>query len=154
LLAPIPGALVFRSDVERKALFDVAENDRLPPEAYQAEVSEKIYRILNDKTARVARAGSSVVVDAVFAKPEERAGIETVAADVGAGFRGLFLTADLQTRVDRIGTRGPDASDADAKVARQQEEFKTGAISWNIVDASGSPEETLDEARAAIDHHT
>jgi uncharacterized protein len=150
LLAPIPGALVFRSDVERKALYKVTENDRLSPDAYRPEVSEKIYRILNDKTARVARAGHSVVVDAVFAKPDERVAIETVAAEAGVGFRGLILTTGLQTRLNRIGKRGPDASDADADVARKQEEFAIGSLTWNIVDASGSAEETLDKARVAL----
>jgi hypothetical protein len=38
----------------RKARFDVAETDRLPPDKYRSEVSEKIYRILDDKAARIA----------------------------------------------------------------------------------------------------
>ena len=151
LFAPVPGAVVFRSDLERKALYGVAENDRLPPEAYRAESSEQVYRILTDKTARVARAGHSVIADAVFAKADERAAIETAIAASGADFRGLFLVADLRTRLDRVGTRGPDASDADAAVARMQEEFAIGSVTWDIVDASGSPEETLAKARAAID---
>ncbi len=83
-LTPPPGALVLRSDVERKMLYGVAEHDRLSKEAYRAEVSEKIYRILNEKTGRIARAGYSVIVDAVFAKASERAAIEAAAADAGA----------------------------------------------------------------------
>ena len=106
--------------------------------------------MLTDKAARTARAGHSVIVDAVFAKPEERAAIETAAAATGADFRGLFLVADLPTRLQRVGTRGPDASDADAAIARRQEEFDIGAIGWTIVDASGSPEQTLAKARAAL----
>ena len=35
-------------------------------------------------------------------------------------FRGLFLTADLATRVARVGNRVHDASDADAAVARKR----------------------------------
>jgi hypothetical protein len=153
VLPPSPGALVFRSDVERKALYEVAETERLPPEAYSAEVSDKIYQVLIDKAARVARAGHSVIVDAVFAKPEERAAIEAAAAGAraGAGFHGLFLVANLQTRLARIGSREPDASDADAAVARQQEDFAIGSVAWEIVDAAGSPEQTLAKARAAID---
>ena len=149
-LAPAPGAVVFRSDVERKALFNVAATERLPPDAYRAEVSERIYRLLTDKAGRVARAGHSVIVDAVFAKPDERAAIEAAAAAAGAAFRGLFLTADLPTRLYRVGARGRDASDADAAVARQQEEFKIGDLNWPVVDASGSPEDTVAKARAAI----
>jgi len=109
-LAPAPGALVFRSDVERKALYNVAETARLPAEAYRAEVTDEVYRLLTDKAARVARAGHSVIVDAVFAKAEERAAIEQAVAATGADFHGLFLMADLQTRLDRVGSRGPDAS--------------------------------------------
>jgi hypothetical protein len=152
-LAPAPGALVFRSDVERKALFNVAATDRLPADAYRAEVSETIYRLLTDKAARVVRAGHSVIVDAVFAKVDERRAIEAATDVTGAAFRGLFLYADLPTRVQRVGGRGPDASDADAAVARKQEEFEFGDIGWTVIDASGSPEQTLAQARAAIERH-
>jgi uncharacterized protein len=148
--SPAPGALVFRSDVERKALFDVAETDHLPPSAYRPEVTSRVYGILNDKAGRVVRAGHSVILDAVFAKPEERAAAEHVTADAGAGFRGFFLVARLDTRLERVGTRKPDASDADAAVARKQEDFDIGAISWRIIDASGRPDETLNKARAAL----
>jgi uncharacterized protein len=150
-LPPVPGALVFRSDVERKALHGMAEHDRLAPEAYRPEVTEKIYRILIDKAGRVARAGHSAIADAVFAMPQERLAIETAAAEAGADFHGLFLVADLPTRLGRVGARGPDASDADAAVAQKQEDFAVGDVTWEIVDASGSPEETLDQARMELE---
>ena len=149
-LAPAPGALVFRSDVERKALYGVGEHERLPPTAYRAEVSERVYRIIIDKAARVARAGHSVIVDAVFARAEERTAIETAAAAAGAEFHGLFLAADLATRVQRVSARTGDASDADAEVARKQEELVTGPLTWSLVDAAGSPAQTYANARAAI----
>jgi uncharacterized protein len=149
-LAPAPGALVFRSDVERKALYGVGEHERLSPSAYRAEVSERVYRIIIDKAARVARAGHSAIVDAVFARVEERAALETAAAAAGAEFRGLFLVADLTTRVQRVSGRAADASDADAEVARKQEEFVTGPLTWSRVDAAGSPAQTLANARSAI----
>src|SRR6185295_10591373 len=98
LIAPLPGALVLRSDVERKALFGVGAEQRLPPEAYRPGVSERVYGILNDKAQCIARAGYPVIVDAVFAKASERAAIEAVARSAHASFRGLFLTADLATR--------------------------------------------------------
>ncbi len=149
-LPPIPGALIFRSDVERKAVFGVGEHERLPAEAYRSEVTDRIYRILIDKTARVARADYSVIADAVFARPGERAAVEQAIVAAGADFCGLFLVADLQTRLHRVGAREPDASDADAAVARKQEEFDIGAMNWAVVDASGSPEETLAKAKAAL----
>jgi aminoglycoside phosphotransferase family enzyme/predicted kinase len=149
-IAPRPGALIFRSDVERKAHYGVAEHDRLPAEAYAAEISQAIYRDLTDKAARVARAGHSVIVDAVFARPEERTAIEAAAAAAQADFRGLFLVADLPTRLERVSSRGPDASDADARVARLQDQFDIGTNTWTSVDASGAPERTLANARAAM----
>jgi uncharacterized protein len=149
-LAPLPGALIFRSDVERKALFGVAEHDRLPADAYRTEISEAVYRIIIGKTARVGHAGHSAIVDAVFARIEERSALESAAAADGVEFHGLFLTADLQTRLQRVGTRAADASDADAEVARKQEEFATGPVTWTRVDAAGSPENAFANARDAL----
>jgi uncharacterized protein len=150
LLAPAPGALVFRSDVERKAMYGIPEHQPLPPQAYRAEVSESVYRNIIGKAARVARAGHSAIVDAVFARAEERAALEVAATTAGVTFHGLFLVADLATRLERVSERAADASDADADVARQQEEFVTGALTWNRVDAAGSPQQTLANARDAI----
>jgi predicted kinase len=149
-LAPAPGALVFRSDIERKALYGVGEHERLPSTAYRAEFSETVYRTIVDKAARAARAGHSAIVDAVFARAEERAAIETAAATADVEFHGLFLVADLITRLQRVSGRAGDASDADAEVARKQEEFVTGLVSWSRIDAVGSPAQTVANARAAI----
>jgi len=149
-LAPAPGALVFRSDVERKAFYGRTENEQLPADAYRPEISERIYRTVTDKAARVAIAGHSAIVDAVFAKPEERTAIEAAAVAVGVDFRGLFLVADLKTRLDRIGARERDASDADTAVVLKQEELAIGAVTWPRIDASGSPEQTLAKACAAM----
>ncbi len=149
-VAPLPGALVLRSDVERKALFGKDETERLPSEAYRAEVSERVYAVLYDKARRIARAGHSVIADAVFAREHEREAIEAVAREAGVAFQGFYLNADLETRVKRVGGRGPDASDADAAVARRQEEFALGDVEWTIVDASGTPAETLAGARATL----
>jgi aminoglycoside phosphotransferase family enzyme/predicted kinase len=151
LVAPVPGAVVLRSDVERKALFGMRETEQLPSEAYRPEVTERLYAALTDQAHRIAHAGLSVIVDAVFAKPSERAAIEAAARQAGVAFHGLFLTADLATRLKRIGGRRPDASDADATVARQQEDYAIGSMNWNIVDASGSPAQTLTNVRTSLD---
>ncbi|MGZ3281140.1 MAG: DNA-binding protein, partial [Xanthobacteraceae bacterium] len=66
-------------------------------------------------------------------------------------FRGLFLEADLSTRIARVGTRSSDASDADAAVARIQESYDLGTLDWARLDASGTPEQTLARARGAIE---
>lgn len=147
-IAPAPGAVLLRSDVERKALFGVAETERLPPEAYSREAGRRVYAVLIAKARRVVSAGHSAIVDAVFADARERAELHQVAN--GAAFHGLFLTADLATRIARVGERIHDASDADVKVARSQEHYDLGTIDWTIVDASLTPEDTLRNAKSLL----
>jgi hypothetical protein len=145
---PLPGAVVLRSDVARKTMFGVAETDTLPQQAYTMEVTDRVYAALADKARRVLAAGHSAIVDAVFARASERADIAQAAE--GTPFHGLFLTADLATRVERVGTREADASDANAEIARQQEHYDLGILDWTKVDAAGAPEDTLARARAAL----
>ena len=68
----------------------------------------------------------------------------------GVRFDGLFLEADLATRLARVNTRSADASDADAAVARRQENYQLGVLEWTRVDASGTPAETLARARTVV----
>jgi aminoglycoside phosphotransferase family enzyme/predicted kinase len=147
-LKPEPGAVVLRSDIERKALFGAAETEPLPAQAYAREVTTRVYATLCDKARRIIAAGHSAVTDAVFATPDERAAIAAAAG--AAAFSGLFLAADIETRVARIGGRAHDASDADARVARAQEQYDLGAIDWAEVDAGGDPPATLRRAREVL----
>jgi aminoglycoside phosphotransferase family enzyme/predicted kinase len=146
-LKPMPGAVIMRSDVERKALFGMDETKRLPAAAYADEVTCLVYQTLADKARRILAAGHSVIVDAVFAQAQERAAL---AATASVRLRGLFLTADLDARVARVGNRVRDASDADSAVARTQEHYDVGRLEWTEVDASGTPEETRMRAKAAL----
>jgi uncharacterized protein len=146
--APSPGAVVLRSDVERKSLFGVAETERLPESAYAPDATARVYASVIEKARRATAAGHSAIVDGVFAQPAERAAIEKSAGN--AAFQGLFLTASLETRLARVGARTGDASDADDSVARMQDQFDLGRITWSKVDASGTPEETLIRARAML----
>ena len=149
-VGPAPGALVLRSDVERKQLFGIAETEHLPSDAYSVETSAKVYAAVANKAVRIIAARHSVIVDAVFAKADERAAIARISASANVAFRGLFLVADLKTRLERVGSRSLDASDADAAIARQQEAFPLGRIEWTEIDASGSLPETLSRVRMAL----
>jgi aminoglycoside phosphotransferase family enzyme/predicted kinase len=145
-IGPAPGAVVLRSDVERKRLLGSDEHDKLPGEAYAPQLTARVYATIADKARRVVAAGHSAIVDAVFAKPQERAVMAQSAALLGVPFHGLFLEADLAARIARVRTRSPDPSDADATVARAQESYDLGAIEWRRIDSSGTPDTTLARA--------
>jgi uncharacterized protein len=149
-LAPAPGAIVLRSDVERKALEGRREDERLPKDAYTAEKSARVYATLVDKAARVVAAGHSVIVDAVFAQPGERDPLREAARMSGVAFRGLFLVADMPTRMARVGARRGDASDADSTIVRAQEQYAVGPNDWETIDASGTPQCTLARTRKVV----
>jgi hypothetical protein len=149
-MTPMPGAVIVRSDVERKALFGVRETEKLPADAYTDDVTARVYASLADKTRRILAAGHSAIVDAVFANPHERAAIAEAAKSAGVPLQGLSLTADLKTRLARVGARERDASDADETVARAQERYDLGPADWRQIDASGTPEQTLARAQAVL----
>jgi predicted kinase len=128
-------------------MFGVGENERLPAEAYSAAATRKVYATLAGKARRIIAAGHSVIADAVFAAPEERAAIAKIG---GPRFHGLFLVADLATRLARVGARSADASDADARVAREQEDYDLGVVEWSKIDASRTPDDALESVRAAL----
>jgi uncharacterized protein len=155
MLAPhigsMPGAVIVRSDVERKALFGAGETDRLPGEAYTPQATERVYAVLQDKARRILAAGHPILVDAVFAQAQERAALAAAAKAANIPLRGLFLTADLATRIARVGARVCDASDADENIARAQESYDLGRLDWTQINASGTPEDTLSRALAALD---
>ncbi|MFL9827611.1 AAA family ATPase [Rhodoplanes sp. SY1] len=150
-LLPVPGAVVLRTDVLRKALAGVDEHTPLPAEAYTPEATARVYATLVAEAARVLAAGHSVVADAVFAREGERDAIAAVAATARVGFFGAFLEADLATREARVNGRARDASDADAAVARHQETYELGRLDgWARIDASGTPADTMAALRAAL----
>ncbi|ALK08513.1 AAA family ATPase [Blastochloris viridis] len=149
-LAPLPGALVERSDVERKRLCGVALTDRLPAAAYTPALTAEVYRRLAARAGRALRAGHSVVVDAVFARAEERADVAALAAACGVTASCVWLEAPLEVRLARVAGRRLDASDADTAVVAMQENLATGPIDWPKIGADGPLEAVVARAAAAI----
>ena len=131
LPGPAPGAVILRSDVFRKALFGRSPTDRLPPEAYAPDVSTRVFATIAGHAATCLAAGHSVIADAVYGHPAQRAAIAAVAAAQRVPFCGIWLETPLAIAVDRVTRRTGDASDADATIVRRQaESIDSTRVTW------------------------
>src|SRR5690606_38432660 len=146
----VPGAVVLRSDELRKRLCGVSPLERLGPEAYTPEMSARVYAALAERASAIARAGVSVIVDAVCRTPAERQQLEQAACAAGVAFAGIWLEAPESVLIERASRREHDASDADANVVRQQVRQPTGDITWSRVDASGAPEDVRERVEKRV----
>lgn len=88
-------------------------------------------------------AGQTVIADAVFARPEERLAIASIADDAGVPFQGLWLDTAAPLLEERVERRVRNVSDATPEVVRLQLAFDLGTISWPRLDTSGTEAETL-----------
>jgi hypothetical protein len=89
-------------------------------------------------------------VDAVFARPSDRAAIEAAAAAASVPFVGLWLDAPLDLLIERMQQRRFDPSDADADVVRLQRAQDAGPIGWHRIDASADAGAVLEQATALV----
>jgi len=149
-LGAAPGALVLRSDEIRKQLFGVGRLDRLGADAYAPAVSALVYQTLRDTAGLTVRNGHAAIVDAVFLQPEWRRAIEETARQAGVPFIGFWLDATEATLVRRLEARRNDSSDADAGVLHLQRHAETGAITWNVMAASGPRDTVVEAIRAEL----
>jgi aminoglycoside phosphotransferase family enzyme/predicted kinase len=149
-IEPPPGAVILRSDITRKEHFRVHETQRLPPIAYQPEANSIIYQNLTERAERILSQGHSVILDAVFAKPAERNSVAAIARKLSLPFIGLFLVSDLTSRLKRVGHRVGDASDATLDLVRHQETYDIGSLDWDVINASGTPQNTLQRCKKAL----
>jgi predicted kinase len=146
LFGASPGALHLRSDLERKQQYGVKETQRLESAAYSQAATQRVYGSLMNQAAQAVSAGCTIIVDAVFAKLEERQAIEHVARASGTRFHGIWLYAPSEVLFERVSGRIGDASDADRAVVEQQLAYETGPVSWPAVNSSVS----LADVRAAV----
>jgi aminoglycoside phosphotransferase family enzyme/predicted kinase len=153
-ILPEPGALILRSDIMRKRFFGVGEYTRLDASAYSERANEIVYGSLFRDARKALAAGHSVILDAVFRRSDERLSAEQAAVEARVPFDGLFLQADLVTRIERVETRIKDASDADRSVAVSQEAESIGELKWKVIDSSGGADQTLAKALTALGLNT
>jgi aminoglycoside phosphotransferase family enzyme/predicted kinase len=149
----VPGAIVIRSDEIRKRLGGVSPLQRLGPEGYSPEMSERVYATAADRAGAAVREGHGAIVDAVFARPENREAIERIATGLSVPFVGLWLDAPGPVLIARTEQRRNDPSDANADVIRMQRRQPTGEMTWHRIDASTSPATVLEDANRYVQAH-
>lgn len=130
---PAPGALVLRSDEQRKRLWRVAPETRLPATAYAPANQSRVNTILLAMlraACSVRNASPAVILDATFLDIEFRQMVETTAAALGRRFLGIWLHADVRALEGRLEARRGDASDATVTVLRDAARADPGPGDW------------------------
>ncbi|RDD61813.1 AAA family ATPase [Ferruginivarius sediminum] len=146
-----PGALIFRSDVERKRIFGVGETERLPEAAYQGRINAQVYEQMLERARRALVAGRSAIVEATFLRREDRAEVRKLGEAAGVRYCGLWLQAPEPELMSRVAGRSGDASDATREVvAGQLERAPKGEVAWPSVDAGGNIETVAARARDTL----
>ena len=113
------GAIRLRSDVERKRLFGLAQNEDSHArglDIYSAEHTARAYANLLAKARAALQAGYPVILDAAFLLRSERDQARSLAGSLGIPFSIVDCTAPLPVLRARILARRGDASEADNAV--------------------------------------
>ncbi len=115
------GMTLLSSDRIRKELNDLPPDRPAPagPDQgiYTPQQTERTYRALIDRAARLLGLGESVVLDATWNDARFRAEAATAAHDAHADLTSLRCTIGNDLAADRLARREPGRSDADAGVA-------------------------------------
>jgi len=133
------GAIIIRSDVQRKRLWGLANHDRLPPEAYGDGANLALLTELLALAQSALSAGQNVIIDASFRDLAWRDAFEDLARQKSIAFEAYWLETDLELRLERsakremIEGRRRDASDADPAIVKSQ--LRIGALgsAWRIL---------------------
>ncbi len=155
LIGRAPGAFVIRSDLERKKMLGVQEEEKLPDEAYSKPASHDVYERLFDRAGIALSQGHSVIIDAAFIEEGPRRDLARLAKEQRADSRFLWLTAPEETLLDRVAARKHDASDADVSVVEMQLNkhssiAKEPPVGWTAINAGNQKAETLRLARSVL----
>jgi predicted kinase len=117
------GLVHLSSDVVRKQLAGLSPSQRRREDfgkgLYDPTMTRRTYAALSQRAGRWLRRGHSVVLDATYGSPEERAAVRRLAARTGARLVTFVCQADEDVLVQRLARREIDRTDrADASDAR------------------------------------
>jgi predicted kinase len=151
-IGPPPGARVLSSDRIRKALYGVPAEERLPACAYRPEISERVYATQAEAAAATLGTGHAVIADAVFDRVADRKRIEQCAVDAGVPFSGIWLEAQTDILLKRVGARRGDPSDATEDIVRMQAAKLQAPIEWSRVSAADDLAGISSQVLEALNH--
>jgi aminoglycoside phosphotransferase family enzyme/predicted kinase len=144
-LAPILGAIHLRSDIERKRLAGFDERTRsgapVGEGIYSRGFTKRVYEHLSAAAEDVLAGGYTAIVDATFARRDDRGAFCKLARRVGVAACLIHCRAANELLVERILERhlqGSDASEADVSVLDWQKEHwePVGADEqWAVISA-------------------
>jgi aminoglycoside phosphotransferase family enzyme/predicted kinase len=126
-LAPALGAVHLRSDIERKRLVGLPpaarSNSAVARGLYAREMTIAVYERLADCAADTLAGGYTTIVDATFARAEDRMRFRALALRLGVSFCIVYCHAPRQLLERRIidRRRRKDPSEADIEVLHWQE---------------------------------
>ena len=127
-LAPPLNAVHLRSDIERKRLAGLAPLARtasaLARGLYARKTTVTVYERLADSAADTLAGGYTTIVDATFARAEDRLRFRALAARLGVNLCIVYCQAPrtlLEKRVTERGRRRRDPSEANINVLNWQE---------------------------------
>ncbi|MGO4910361.1 AAA family ATPase [Pseudorhodobacter sp. W20_MBD10_FR17] len=146
-----PGAIHIRSDVVRKTLLHCDPLDHLAASGYSPQITDQTYAELRKQAGQILHQRHCAILDAVHCDPATRQAAQDVATATGCAFVGIWLDSPLQTRLDRVASRGPDASDADAHVVRRQADNDPGRMGWFRINTDQPLESVLKDVSILLD---
>ena len=162
-LAPLLGAIHLRSDTERKrlaALPGMAQSaSAIQQQRYSPEAKARVYEYLADCAQQVLGGGYAAIIDATFARREDRARFCRLAARLGVRLRVVSCRAAqdvLRARVAERHARGTDASEADLDVLRWQEAHAEpvmadeGLVELEVDTTGNEPAPSIDDLVKAL----
>ncbi|NEX62336.1 bifunctional aminoglycoside phosphotransferase/ATP-binding protein [Noviherbaspirillum galbum] len=152
------GAILIRSDVERKRLHGLPANSHAgPPSLYERDATLRTYARLAALARSCLVAGYPVIVDAAFLERWQRSGFLALAGELELPAIMFDMSTDAETMRGRLrerARRGNDASDAgievlDRQLAHAEPVDASEAFRRIAVDTNGrNPAAAIEEAYA------
>jgi predicted kinase len=161
-LAPLLGAVHLRSDVERKRLAGMAEQQKSGADIgqgiYSRAANERVVEHLLGCADDVLDGGFAVIVDATFGRRSDRGRFRQLAARHGVELRLIHCHAPgavLESRIRGRQQAGLDASEADLAVLAWQQAHREAITvdeEMKVIDIDTTEGDLVSKIREKLSH--